>query len=101
MAELEKITLNLLRPSGSRTPLVVRRMETISQVKNRVAEVIPVAGRHDMELVHNDIRLDNKQTILQCGITEGDALTVLVRQLSRIDFDEAVQTLNTMRIPGV
>ena len=100
MAELERISLNLLRPSGSCTPLVVRRMETISQVKDRVAEVIP-ACRHDMELLHNDLRLDNKQTILQCGINEGDALTVLVRQLSRIDFDEAVQTLNTMRICGV
>ena len=76
----ETIALNLLQVSGNSTPLTVQRKDTISEVIKMFKQVVPVESDHIVELFCNTTRLQDVRTIRQCGLNEGDSLTVVVRK---------------------
>mmetsp|Transcript_22 Transcript_22/g.83 ORF Transcript_22/g.83 Transcript_22/m.83 type:complete len:96 (-) Transcript_22:215-502(-) len=74
----DAIELRLLQPSGDCTRLVVQRKDTVSQVIHSVKQSIPAAEGQIVELLYNTTRLQHADTVLQCGLSEGDAITVLL-----------------------
>lgn len=82
----DTITLNVLQPSGNCIPLVVQRKDTIYQVKEKVMKVISVKRTRNrkVELINDVTHLQDADTVLQCGLNEGDSLTVVVRVVRNI-----------------
>ena len=82
------ITLNLLQPSGTRIQLFVQPNDTILRVKRLVENVIEVPEDHMLVMMAEETRLEDSQTVLQCGLNTGDFLTVVVAQRTRTKISE-------------